>query len=56
MTLLDLSAAKVFDEWARRYADDPRGFSETLNDAGRPVVDYGERCVVYFNLLVKELG
>jgi hypothetical protein len=47
--------AKIFNEWARRYADDPSSFSDILGEDGRPVEDYGERCSIYFTKLAAEM-
>jgi hypothetical protein len=47
--------AAVFNEWARRYADDPDSFSPILDADGRPVTDYGECCAVYFKQIVDEM-
>lgn len=45
----------IFNEWARRYADDPSSFSEMLGPDGRPVSDYGEACTLYFEKIAGEL-
>lgn len=47
--------AVVFDEWLRRYADDPTTFGEVLGEDGRPVEGYGDRCAVFFDRLTAEL-
>lgn len=47
--------AEVFNEWARRYAEDPESFSEILDGSGKPVTDYGEVCAIYFERLDREL-
>lgn len=48
--------AEIFDEWARRYAEDPQSFSEILDSNGKPATDYGERCAVYFEQLAREVA
>lgn len=48
--------ATAFNEWARRYADNPDEFGEILGDDGRPVADYGQRCAVYLSRLLVELS
>lgn len=45
----------IFNEWAKRYADDPASFDEILDKDGRPVEDYGERCALYFIQLATEM-
>ncbi len=48
--------AAIFNEWARRYADNPEQFTlDILDKDGRPVADYGEACAVYFEQLDGEL-
>lgn len=46
---------RIFNEWARRYADDPDSFGPILDADGRPVTDYGEQCAVYFERIGNEL-
>jgi len=47
--------AAIFNEWARRYAENPDAFSEILDEDGNPVSDYGERCARYFEELEGEM-
>jgi hypothetical protein len=47
--------AATFNEWQRRYAADPDAFDAVLDDRGRPVVDYGERCAHYFVKIMREM-
>jgi hypothetical protein len=47
--------ASVFNEWARRYAERPEDFGEILDEDGKPVKDYGERCAIYFHENATEL-
>lgn len=46
---------KIFNEWARRYSEDPKSFSEVLNAKGEPVKNYGECCAVYFNQIASDM-
>jgi hypothetical protein len=55
MTLEHQYLAAVFDEWAKRYAENPDEFGSILDDGGKPVEDYGLRCAIYFDQLVGEL-
>lgn len=47
--------AAIFNEWAKRYADDPSQFGEILWPDGRPVTDYGDCCAAYFNKIADEM-
>ena len=47
--------AAVFDEWAKRYAESPDEFSEILDEDGKPVTGYGERCARYFEQIAREM-
>ena len=46
--------AAVFNEWAKRYAENEEEFSGLINAAGQPD-DYGERCSRYFLDLMIDL-
>ena len=52
--LIQALMAEVFNEWARRYAEDPGRYTEVLED-GKPYKDYGEQCAAYFTKLANEL-
>lgn len=45
----------IFNEWARRYAEDPEGFSSILDGDGQPIEDYGEACALYFTQIADEM-
>jgi len=47
--------ARVFNEWADRYAKDPAEFANMLDDDGKPFADYGESCAKYYNMLLVEI-
>lgn len=47
--------ADIFNEWARRYAENPDEFGEILDADGRPVEDYGQRCVLYFESIATDM-
>lgn len=47
--------ADIFNEWARRYAENPNEFGAILDAEGEPVEDYGERCVLYFESIANGL-
>lgn len=48
-------SAKVFNEWVRRYSENPKEFSELLDANGKPFSDYGENAAAYFEKLAIEL-
>lgn len=48
--------AAVFNEWAKRYADDPDQFGPILDTDGRPIEDYGARCAAYFMQVAVSIG
>lgn len=47
--------AAVFNEWVKRYADNPNEFGDILNSDGRPFTDYGEQAAAYFAKLSLEM-
>jgi hypothetical protein len=55
MNITEERMAVVFNEWSKRYAKNPAGFSESLDDNGNPITGYGENCARYFTKLNKEL-
>lgn len=55
MTTTQTRMAMVFNEWAKRYADNPAAFSDVLGEDGRPVEDYGVCCALYFEQLADEM-
>jgi hypothetical protein len=40
--------ANIFNEWARRYAENPNEFGAIVDEHGKPVEGYGQRCAIYF--------
>jgi len=46
---------KIFNEWAKRYSENPDEFDAILDENGKPVIDYGEKCTIYFNNLANEM-
>lgn len=55
MNITTQRLATLFNEWARRYAENPSEFSEVIDENGNPVKDYGESCALYLQKLQKEL-
>ena len=45
----------IFNEWARRYAENPDDFRSILDEDGNPVADYGECCARYFEKIAAEM-
>jgi hypothetical protein len=50
------SMADVFNEWARQYAENPEAFTNCLDADGKPLTDYGARCEVFFQQVLKGLN
>lgn len=48
-------AALIFNEWARRYAENPDEFGAILDADRKPVEDYGQRCAIYFTEIAKDM-
>lgn len=52
--------AEAFNEWMRRYTEDPESFNREFQDVGLFLAEqaagkkptYGEECAAYFNKLV----
>jgi hypothetical protein len=47
--------AAIFNEWAKRYCENPDAFDTICDGDGSPVKEYGDQCAVYFEQLSKEL-
>lgn len=47
--------AAIFNEWNRRYAENPGEFSECLDDEGNPIQDYGLEAAQTFNRIADEM-
>ena len=45
----------IFNEWNRRYSEDPDSFSASLGEDGEPLEDYGQRCYRYFNEIAEDM-
>lgn len=45
----------IFNEWARRYAENPDDFGAILDADGKPVEDYGQRCALYFEAVADDM-
>lgn len=48
--------AAVFNEWAKRYAENPESFADILDEHGKPIEDYGDRCAIYFDQIAADLN
>lgn len=48
--------AMIFDEWQKRYTENPSKFEKILDEKGEPVTGYGECCAIYFKKLASELN
>lgn len=47
--------AAIFNEWARRYAENPDEFGPILDADGKPVEDYGQQCALYFEEIADQM-
>jgi hypothetical protein len=47
--------ARIFTEWAKRFAENPREFMDVLDENGDPECDYGRLCAKYFQKIDSEL-
>lgn len=45
----------AFDEWAKRYAENPSEFENILDENGNVIEGYGEKCATYLTELLNEL-
>lgn len=49
--------AKIYDEWLKRYSENPEEFSTTLLDEEEtPIKGYGKKCAAYFEKLNNEIN
>lgn len=55
MNITQQRMTAIFNEWAKRYAQNPEEFSSILDDAGNTVTNYGENCTYYFEQLANEM-
>jgi len=55
MTTTQQRMTAIFNEWARRYAENPDGFSEIIGPDGSAVEDYGESATRFFCLIADEM-
>lgn len=55
ITLSKELIANIFNEWAKRYSENPEGFSDILDSEGKPEEDYGICSAVYFLDIAKDL-
>lgn len=56
MNISQKNLAAAFNEWAKRWAENPAGFEDTLLDKnGELNLNYGETCARYLTELAKEM-
>lgn len=48
--------AAVFDEWLRRYTENPDAFDDWFDENGEPAAEYGKRCAEYFQEVADDLS
>ena len=47
--------AIIFNEWAKRYCENPEEFDSICDGNGKPVETYGDSAAIYFDMLSQEL-
>jgi excisionase family DNA binding protein len=52
---VDIRMAAIFNEWARRYSENPDEFGEVFDGDGNPLEDYGKCCAAYFRKIASDL-
>lgn len=55
MNVAHTRMAMIFDEWNRRYHDDPEAFMGLSDSEGNPVIGFGELCATYFTQIAEEM-
>ena len=55
MTIANTRMMLIFNEWNRQYAEEPEKFSDSLDEDGQPIDDYGHECTMHFVRLAKEM-
>lgn len=55
MNTIQQRIAAIFNEWARRYAQNPSEFGAILDADGKPVEDYGQQCSIYFEEIARDM-
>lgn len=56
MNTIQQRIAAIFNEWARRYAQNPDEFGAILDADDKPVEDYGQQCAIYFEEIARDMG
>jgi hypothetical protein len=55
MTTKEKRMSAIFNEWVKRYAENPEEFCEILDEEGKPFEDYGDNAAAYFLKIEKEM-
>lgn len=55
VVITETQAARVFEEWEKRYRENPEKFESDFNRYRRSTESYGVACAPYFLQLHKEL-
>jgi hypothetical protein len=55
MQITKHNMALVFDEWAKRYSENPDSFTGVLDENGSPIEGYGNMCAAFFTQLNEEM-
>lgn len=55
ITIDAVRIAEIFNEWYKRFTDNPENFINGFDERVAHIDDYGERCAAYFVLLDREI-
>lgn len=55
MNIAQQRMSMIFDEWAKRFEEDPTKFDTILDDDGKVVTEYGERCTRCFEQIADDM-
>lgn len=55
MNISQKNLTAAFNEWAKKWAENPAGFEDTLNKEGELNPNYGENCARYLTELAKKM-
>lgn len=55
MDITEQQMTAVFNEWAKRYSKNSDSFGPVLDNDGKAVAGYGERCTIYFRKIGDEM-
>lgn len=56
MALIKPTMEAVFEEWFRRYTEDPTQFHKLYDAEGKPIEGYGKQCAAFYKDIEKDLS